>query len=196
MVASEQLPVSWKELEEAYRTCWQDEWFINDQQREQYREQGLASLKELYHQIHDSRPDPMAVEQAFTMKFGDVVLKGRIDRIDRFEDGIEIIDYKTGSPKTELTKEDKEQLFLYQLAARDILGLVPKKLTYHYLTDNSQVSFWEPMTSYWTFRSRLSPAFRRSVHRSLNRHLAFIVSFVTLPISVNFDNRKFGIMNE
>jgi RecB family exonuclease len=83
----------------------------------------------------------LADEQAFTMKFGDVVLKGRIDRIDRFEDGIEIIDYKTGSPKTELSKEDKEQLFLYQLAARDVLDLVPKKLTYHYLTDNSRVSF-------------------------------------------------------
>ncbi|MCR4314492.1 MAG: PD-(D/E)XK nuclease family protein, partial [Candidatus Uhrbacteria bacterium] len=118
-----------------------------------------ASLKEFYAQISLPRPptlrsvevgaptpkgvgaDPISVEQGFTMKFGEVVLKGRIDRIDRYEDGVEIIDYKTGSPKTELSKEDKEQLFLYQLAARDVLGLVPKKLTYHYLTDNSQVSF-------------------------------------------------------
>ncbi len=83
----------------------------------------------------------MAVEQGFTMKFGQVVLKGRIDRIDKLDDGIEIIDYKTGSPKAELSKEDKEQLLLYQLAARDVLGLVPKRLTYHYLTDNSLVSF-------------------------------------------------------
>jgi DNA helicase II / ATP-dependent DNA helicase PcrA len=141
VVMSAELPVSWKELEETYHACWQDDWFINDRQREEYREQGLASLKELYRQIPDSRPDPTAIEQPFTMKFGSVVLKGRIDRIDVCEDGVEIIDYKTGSPKTELSKEDKEQLFLYQLAARDVLGLVPKKLTYHYLTDNSRVSF-------------------------------------------------------
>lgn len=135
------LPITLEELVEAYHACWQDDWFINDRQREEYRTQGLASLKNFYNQIPLSRSDPISVEQGFTMKFGDVVLKGRIDRIDRFEDGVEIIDYKTGSPKAELSKEEKEQLLLYQLAARDVLGLVPKKLTYHYLTDNSHVSF-------------------------------------------------------
>ncbi|MBI4257188.1 ATP-dependent helicase [Candidatus Uhrbacteria bacterium] len=139
--AGEGLPVSWKELEECYHASWQNDWFINDRQRKEYKEQGLVSLRDFYGSMIGSRPHPLAVEQGFTMKFGDVVLKGRIDRIDTFEDGIEIIDYKTGSPKSELSKEDKEQLFLYQLAARDVLGLVPKKLTYHYLTNNSQVSF-------------------------------------------------------
>ena len=135
------IPVSLDELVEAYHACWQDDWFANNQQREAYRAQGLASLKDLYFKIPISRPDPIAIEQGFTMKFGDVVVKGRIDRIDRCEDGIEIIDYKTGSPKLELSKEDKEQLLLYHLAARDVLGLIPKKLTYHYLSDNSQISF-------------------------------------------------------
>ena len=138
---SGELPVSLRELVEAYEVCWQDDWFENDRQRQEYREQGLASLKNFYREIPLSRPDPIGVEMPFKMKFGEVVLKGRIDRIDRFEDGVEIIDYKTGSPKTELSKDDKEQLFLYQLAARDVLGLVPKRLTYHYLTDNSQLSF-------------------------------------------------------
>jgi DNA helicase II / ATP-dependent DNA helicase PcrA len=135
------IPVTLDELLETYRACWQDEWYVNDGQRETYRKQGLSSLKDFYRQIPLSRPDPIAVELPFKMKFGDVILKGRIDRIDRIEDGIEIIDYKTGNPKDTLSKDDKEQLLLYQLAARDVLGLVPKKLTYHYLTDNSQVSF-------------------------------------------------------
>ena len=30
---------------------------------------------------------------------------------------------------------------MYQLAVRDVLGLNPTRLTYHYLEDNSQVSF-------------------------------------------------------
>ncbi|TAL51267.1 ATP-dependent helicase [Patescibacteria group bacterium] len=139
--AEQEVPVSWKELEEAYHACWQDDWFINDRQREEYRKEGLDSLKGFYQKLDELRPDPLAIEQGFTMKFGDIVVKGRIDRIDRFEEGIEIIDYKTGSPKTELTKEGKEQLLLYQLAARDVLGLIPKRLTYYYLSDNSQVSF-------------------------------------------------------
>jgi len=83
------------------------------------------------------------LEQGFTLKFGEVVIKGRIDRIDEVPGGVAIIDYKTGSPKTlkTLEKGDKEQLLLYQIAARDILGYKPSKLVYHYLTDNSEVEF-------------------------------------------------------
>ena len=88
-------------------------------------------------------PQPLFLEIGFTVKIGAIILKGRMDRIDRFEDGVEIIDYKTGHPKKEdeMKPEDKEQLFLYQLAARDVLGLKAKKLTFHYLEDNSRVSF-------------------------------------------------------
>mgnify|MGYP001590880191 CR=1 FL=1 len=135
------LPVSLAELLDAYKTCWQDDWYIDDREREKYRELGEATLKQLWAQYSATPPTPLSVEQGFTMKIGDIALKGRIDRIDAFEDGIEIIDYKTGSPKTNLEVDDKEQLLLYQLAAVQILGLKPKKLTYHYLTDNSRVSF-------------------------------------------------------
>ena len=88
-------------------------------------------------------PRPKFLEIGFTVKIGSIILKGRIDRIDECEDGVEIIDYKTGRPKLQehLEVEDKEQLFLYQLACRDVLGLKAKKLSFHYLEDNSRVSF-------------------------------------------------------
>jgi RecB family exonuclease len=75
------------------------------------------------------------------LKLGDVVVKGSIDRIDACGDGVEIIDYKTGTPKKKLEGPDREQLLLYQLAARDVLKLDVRKLTYHYLDDNSELSF-------------------------------------------------------
>jgi len=138
---AEGTPVSMEELMEAYAACWQDDWYVNDRQREEYREEGRKSLRAYYKLIEQQPPTPFSIEQGFTLKLGDVVLKGRIDRMDTFEDGVEIIDYKTGTPKTKLDKGNKEQLLLYQLAARDVLGLNPKKLTFHYLKDNSQVSF-------------------------------------------------------
>ncbi|MBI5793635.1 ATP-dependent helicase, partial [Candidatus Uhrbacteria bacterium] len=138
---TEGIPVSLQELLDAYKASWQDDWYQNDVEREKYRDQGTATLKQLWAQYHSASPSPLLIEQGFTMKIGDIALKGRIDRIDAFEDGIEIIDYKTGSPKTALELDDKEQLLLYQLAAVQVLGLKPKRLTYHYLSDNSTVSF-------------------------------------------------------
>lgn len=136
-------PVDFEEMMEIYKENWMDDWFINDEQREKYRKQGRQSLKLYYDEIAEVPPSPLYLEQGFTLKFGEVVLKGRIDRIDTFEDGVEIIDYKTGKPKTakKLRKKHKEQLYLYQMATRDVLDLKPKKLTYHYLQDNSRVSF-------------------------------------------------------
>jgi RecB family exonuclease len=131
------------ELLKLYAEHWQDEWFINDEQRETYREKGRQSFVEYYKFLESHQPNPLHLELGFTLKIGKVVVKGRFDRIDTFEDGVEIIDYKTGTPKDakKMTKPDKEQLYLYQLAARDALGLNVKKLTFHYLEDHSQVSF-------------------------------------------------------
>jgi RecB family exonuclease len=135
--------VSKEELLQIFETTWIDDWYENDTQREEYREKGKESLLAYFQSFATKRPSPLFLEQGFTLKFGDVVLKGRIDRMDAFEDGVEIIDYKTGSPKTDKTlkPEDREQLYLYQMAAIDVLGLKPKKLTYHYMEDNSEVSF-------------------------------------------------------
>jgi len=136
-------PVSREELLEMYNSCWQDDWYPNDETREKYRAKGREQLLAYVNTFFEHHPEPMALEQGFTYKTGTVILKGRIDRLDRFEDGVEIIDYKTGTPKTlkSMDRSDKEQLWLYQLAVRDVLKLNPKKLTFIYLEDGSTVSF-------------------------------------------------------
>jgi DNA helicase-2/ATP-dependent DNA helicase PcrA len=141
--SSKNLPVSVEELLELYQACWQDDWYPNDRVREQYRQKGKDQLIRYVESFLEQSPSPLALEQGYTYKIGDVILKGRMDRIDAYEDGVEIIDYKTGTPKIDKTLErsDKEQLWLYQLAAEDVLKLNPKKLTFVYLEDGSRVSF-------------------------------------------------------
>ncbi len=141
--ASSTIPLTKEELMTMYAENWQDDWYINDQQREKYRQKGHDQLSAYYDSFKERVPTPAFLEQAFTLKFGDVVIKGRIDRIDSAEGEVEIIDYKTGTPKDakKLSKPDKEQLLLYQMAAIDVLGLTPTKLTFHYLENNSSVSF-------------------------------------------------------
>ncbi len=122
---------------------WQDDWYKDDAEREDFRRHGVEQLTAFHASLGEYPPAPAYLEQDFTIKFGTTIMKGRIDRIDTVEGGIEIIDYKTGTPKLaeKIEKADKEQLYLYQIAARDILGLNPVKLTYHYLQDNTRVSF-------------------------------------------------------
>lgn len=141
--ASSTLLVSQEELLKMYEEHWQDDWFADDADREAYRAEGRESLKTFYQQCKHLPPQPVALERAFSLKIGDITLKGRIDRIDKDGEGVEIIDYKTGTPKTDtsIKKEDKEQLYLYQLAAETLFGYKVTKLTYHYLRDHSRVSF-------------------------------------------------------
>jgi len=137
------LPVSQEELLKIYEEKWLNDWYRDDAERERYRSQGRSSLMGYYKLLEQECPLPLYVEQDFTYKLGPYVLKGRIDRIDTKEDGVEIIDYKTGKPKEQekITKEQKEQLLLYQMAVQEVLGLKPVALTYHYLEDHSRITF-------------------------------------------------------
>lgn len=142
-VISSSLPASLEELLKMYEEQWLDDWYRDDTEREKYRAQGKVSLIGYYKLLEQEHPLPRYVEQEFTYKLGSYVLKGRIDRIDAKGDGVEIVDYKTGKPKHEedITKEQKEQLLLYQMAVQEVLGLKPVALTYHYLEDHSRVTF-------------------------------------------------------
>ncbi len=140
MVAS---PVPLDRLLKLYRLSWLDEWYESHEQKETYRQQGEDQLRAFHARLQEHPPQPLFLERGFTVKFGDIVIKGRVDRIDRFEDGVEIIDYKTGTPKTKktLTPTDRMQMYLYAMAAREVFELKPKRLTFYYFSDQSTVSF-------------------------------------------------------
>jgi RecB family exonuclease len=53
---------------------------------------------------------------------------------------VELIDYKTGRPRTERDADQSLQLSLYALAARKALHLNPVRLTFYNLTSNEPVS--------------------------------------------------------
>lgn len=139
---SDQIP-SKDELFEIYESCWIDEWYPSEEVKAEYKEQGRNTLENVYAFVKENPPQVLYVEKGFTLKVGAVTVKGRIDRIDACEGGIEIVDYKTGRPKDKLSWQDKRQLVLYQMASEQCFDppVVVKKLTYHYLEDNSILSF-------------------------------------------------------
>lgn len=134
---------SLEEMLQIYQENFIDEWYPSPEVKEEYREKGREMCKTFYEQVRAETPTPWKLECGFHLRVEDVVLKGRIDRIDTIEGGYEIIDYKTGTPKDELAWDDKRQLVMYALAAEQCFTppLNVTKLTYYYLENGSTVSF-------------------------------------------------------
>lgn len=134
-------------LLEIYNQCWQDDWFNSAAEKERYYKDGQKLLARFYAEIKAEPPEVLSLEFPFTLKIGESVFKGKIDRLDKKPDGtVEIIDYKTGASK-DLKNIEKDQLLIYQIAALEVLlpqGLIPGKpsaLTFYYVEDGSKVSF-------------------------------------------------------
>ena len=138
---------NFKELLEIYEKQWIDDWYNNQKQKQEYFEAGKKSLKIFYNDFKKIKPDILlidkkpAVEQGFNLKINGETFIGKIDRIDKTKNGVELIDYKTGKVKQKLSTQDKEQLLIYQMASEQVFGLKPKKLTYHFLDENKKLSF-------------------------------------------------------
>ena len=130
-----------KELLKIYKESWFDDWYESKSQKEEYYKLGEKSLKDFYVKIEKNTPNVVELEKGFNLKIKDYTIRGVIDRVDIVEDNkVQIIDYKTGSAKTEKTIE-KDQLLIYQMAAQDVFGWNTKELTFYYLNNNSEVSF-------------------------------------------------------
>lgn len=137
-------PPTINELLKMLDECWIDEWYPDEQTKQEYRERGKEAMRAFHAKLLAEKPQPAYLEKGFTLKIGEVCVKGRIDRIDTFEDGVEIIDYKTGEAKDEkLSWDDRRQLVLYAMAVEQCFPqpIKVKKLTYYYLESGTSVSF-------------------------------------------------------
>ncbi len=78
---------------------------------------------------------PVALEQRFQIDVDGVKVSGVIDRMDRHPDGsYEIVDYKTSRrlPPRRFVESDL-QLSIYYLAAWEVWGILPSRLTLYFL---------------------------------------------------------------
>ncbi|MFO7806800.1 MAG: PD-(D/E)XK nuclease family protein, partial [Candidatus Moraniibacteriota bacterium] len=138
--------ITWEEILDIYQNSWIDDWYPNKKQKEENWEKGRKILKDFYEKYKDKWPSTIFLEKGFNFllevdgeKRG---VRGAMDRVDELEDGsIKIVDYKTGKPKEKHTFEDKQQLFLYQLAAKQLFRKNIHSLSFYYLENNSEYEF-------------------------------------------------------
>jgi len=134
---------TFKAIQGFFESAWKDVGFEDAYQEQAYKKAGLEQLR-AFVERHNALPAPgdeISMEEDFACEVGDVTLEGRIDLVRPLQgDGAELIDYKTGRPRSQKDADESLQLSVYALAAREFLQLNPERLTFYNLTSNEPVS--------------------------------------------------------
>ncbi|HXZ20501.1 MAG TPA: ATP-dependent DNA helicase [Candidatus Acidoferrales bacterium] len=116
--------------------------FEDEYQESTYREEGREQLRKFHARLVAVPPTVREHEKTFSLPLdNDIVLIGRIDQINSLGgSAVEIVDYKTGTPRDEKYVRKSPQLSLYALAARDALDLGLPAVAFHYLENDTVIS--------------------------------------------------------
>lgn len=126
-------------LLEIYREQWVDEWYPSKESKEGYRTKGAELLTHFYEYSLEHPPKLKFIEKRFSLKLGEFLFTGKIDRADTGAQGLAIIDYKTGTPKKRKGEEDVDQLRIYQWACEEQFQEKVASMCYWYLESNTFV---------------------------------------------------------
>lgn len=143
------------EIEKLYLESWKAAGFEDAYQEDSYKKAGLEQLRQFVERQNgiEFPTGQVRLEEHFAFESGDIILEGRIDQISPWEPEqfavgaqrvgdlpVELVDYKTGRPRSQKEADKSLQLSVYALAARRQLKLDPVRLTLYYLTNNEAVS--------------------------------------------------------
>jgi DNA helicase-2/ATP-dependent DNA helicase PcrA len=119
---------------------WRRGGFGDSEEERQLRLKAASSLGRYLERCRDESGEPVWFERSFSFKLGPHLLRGRVDRVDRLpEGGYELIDYKTGRPKSAAALREDVQLSLYAVGAREAWDLEAAHQAYLYVLDDEKV---------------------------------------------------------
>jgi DNA helicase-2/ATP-dependent DNA helicase PcrA len=133
-------PRSVDELLGLLEAGWRRSGFGPTDEERQLHGKAETALRRYHERFQDEAGQPMWFEKSFNFKIGPHTLRGRVDRVDKLPDGrYELIDYKTGRPKTPAQLRDDVQLALYAVASGAAWGLEASRQSYLYVLDDQKV---------------------------------------------------------
>ncbi len=119
---------------------WRRGGFGDSEEERQLRGKAAAALTRYHERFQSEESEPVWFERQFTFKLGPHLLRGRVDRVDRLPGGeYELIDYKTGRPRSSDQLAEDVQLSLYAVGAREAWQLESSRQAYYYLLDDQKV---------------------------------------------------------
>jgi putative RecB family exonuclease len=131
-----------EELLELLEGEWVSDGYRDPGEEALYLEHARQVLTDYHRENAASFRVPAALEFRFTIDVEGVELSGVIDRMDRIPGGgYEIVDYKTNRRLPPQMRIDHDlQLSVYHLAAKEVWGIEPERLTLYYLLPGQRMS--------------------------------------------------------
>ncbi len=128
------------EMERLLEVGWRRGGFGDSEEERQLRSKAASALGRYFERSCDESAEPVWFERSFAFKMGPHLLRGRVDRVDRLpEGGYELIDYKTGRPRSLPELREDVQLSLYAVGAREAWNLEAAQQAYLYVLDDEKV---------------------------------------------------------
>src|SRR4029079_8306795 len=120
---------------------WRRGGFGDSEEERQFRAKATSALVRYPDRLQEEEErEPVWFERSFQFRMGKHLLRGRVDRVDRLPDGgYELIDYKTGRPKTAAQLRADGQTPLYPVGAREAWELEAAQQAYYYVLDDAKV---------------------------------------------------------
>ncbi len=129
-----------QELLDLLDTAWRRAGLGERAGERELREKARRALTRYHERLRVQPAQPLWFERSFAFDLGPHHVRGRVDRVDQLPDGgYELIDYKTGYPKTPEELGEDIQLSLYAIAAREAWGLEDTQEAYYYVLDDRKV---------------------------------------------------------
>ncbi|MEX0991919.1 MAG: PD-(D/E)XK nuclease family protein [Actinomycetota bacterium] len=151
------------ELLETLEHVWVSDGYASEGEEQSYYDHGRQVLTQYHVENADAYRIPAAAESRFSIDVEGVQLTGVIDRMDRIPGGgYEIIDYKTNRRLPPQARIDQDlQLSVYYLAAREVWGIEPERLTLYYLLPGQRMSTIRSPADADELRRRIATAAQR-----------------------------------
>jgi putative RecB family exonuclease len=136
------VPPAREELMEMLDAVWVSDGYRDASEERTYRDHARQVLVQYHVENVERYRIPVALEFRFTIEIEGVQVNGMIDRMDRLPGGgYEIIDYKTNRRLPPLSRVERDlQLSIYHLAAREVWGIDPERLTLYYLLPGQRMT--------------------------------------------------------
>ena len=133
-------PASMDEMLGLLEAGWRRGGFGSSDEERQLHEKATAALQRYHARFQAEPARPVWFEKAFSFRMGAHTLRGRVDRVDELPDGrYELIDYKTGRPKSASQLREDVQLSLYAVGAREAWQVDAERQSYLYVLDDEKV---------------------------------------------------------